>query len=128
MKAKQVVFTVEKTETGFSSYSEDYPIFTTGSTIPELRSNALEAAELYFEEEGVSVKSTDIILELDIPQFFDYFKVINAKHLAGRVGIHPTLLSQYVNGKKKPSGKQAEKLLEGIHAVGKELMDVSLIA
>ena len=48
---KKIKIIVEKTKTGFSAYSEDYPIFTTGRTIPELLNNALEATQLNFEEE-----------------------------------------------------------------------------
>ena len=39
---------IEKTKTGFSAYSEDYAIFTTARTIPELIGNTVEAANLYF--------------------------------------------------------------------------------
>ena len=41
---KKIKMIVEKTDTGFSAFSEDYPIYTTGRTIPELIDNALEAA------------------------------------------------------------------------------------
>ena len=34
-KKKKITMTVEKTDTGFSAFSEDYPIFTTGQSIPE---------------------------------------------------------------------------------------------
>ena len=46
---------VEKTDTGFSAYSSDHLIFTTGKSVSELISNACEAAELYFEEEAVKL-------------------------------------------------------------------------
>jgi len=54
--------TVEKTDTGFSGYSADYPIFTTGHSIPELINNAYEATAFYFEEEkvkGLNLLQTD---------------------------------------------------------------------
>ncbi len=40
---------------------------------------------------------------------------------AKRIGIHPTLLSQYVNGKKTLSEKQKQRVLEGIRGIGEEL-------
>ena len=58
---KKIKMIVEKTDTGFSAFSEDYPIYTTGRTIPELIDNALEAANLYFEEENVQKAHTNII-------------------------------------------------------------------
>jgi predicted RNase H-like HicB family nuclease len=48
---KKIKMIVEKTGTGFSAYSEEYPIFTTGRTIPELIDNALEAVQLNFDDE-----------------------------------------------------------------------------
>ena len=48
---KKIIFTAEKTKTGFSAYGNDLPIFTTGRTIPELLNNTLEASNLYFEDE-----------------------------------------------------------------------------
>ncbi len=119
--------TVEKTDTGFSAYSEDYPIFTTGQSIPELINSAYEATEFYFEEEKVKVEPKDIKFEIDFKQFFKYYKVINAKFLAEKIGMNATLLSQYVSGTKKPSAKQAEKILNGIHQIGQELSGINLL-
>ncbi len=45
----------KKTDTGFSAFSDEYPIYTTGKTITELMNNALEAASLNFEEENISI-------------------------------------------------------------------------
>ena len=51
MSAKKgIIFIVEKTNTGFSGYSKDYPVYTTGSTVSELLENANEAVSLYFED------------------------------------------------------------------------------
>jgi predicted RNase H-like HicB family nuclease len=48
---KRIKIIIEKAETGFSAFTEDYPIFTTGKTITELQNNALEATQLYFDEQ-----------------------------------------------------------------------------
>ena len=118
---------VEKTDTGFSAFSDNYPIFTTGRTIPELLKNALEAANLYFEDENIELRQQDIKLELDFKQFFDYYNILNSRILAKRIGMNPTLLSQYVRGHKKPSDEQTEKILSGIHQIGRELSEINLI-
>ncbi len=119
--------TVEKTDTGFSAYAEDYPIFTTGKSVPELINNAYEAAELYFEEEDEKLGPNDIRFEVDFQQFFKDYKVLNAKFLAEKIGMNATLLSQYVSGTKKPSSKQTEKILAGIHQIGQELSGINLL-
>ncbi len=118
---------VEKTETGFSAFSEDYPIFTTGRTIPELVSNAYEAANLFFEDEKIEVSHEDLRFEIDFKQFFQYYNVLNSKILAQKIGMNPTLLSQYVKGHKKPSDAQTKRILSGIQQIGRELSEINLI-
>ena len=118
---------VEKTETGFSAFSEDSPIYTTGKTVPELINNSYEATQLYFEEENINVPKENIKFEIDFQQFFQYYKVLNSKFLAEKIGMNPTLLSQYIQGRKKPSENQTKKILAGIQQIGKELSEVNLI-
>ena len=127
IKKRKITMTVEKTNTGFSAFSEDYPIFTTGQTIAELINNSYEATELHFEEENVKVEPNDIRFEIDFKQFFKFYKVLNAKFLAEKIGMNATLLSQYVSGTKKPSAKQTEKILSGIHQIGQELSGINLL-
>lgn len=124
---KKITLIVEKTDTGFSAYSDNYPVFTTGKTIPELIDNAFEACELYLETENVKLTHEDIKLEIDFKQFFKYYKVLNSRFLAEKIGMNPTLLSQYVQGHKKPSNNQTEKILTGIHQIGQELSEINLI-
>ncbi|MDH5400075.1 MAG: type II toxin-antitoxin system HicB family antitoxin, partial [Cyclobacteriaceae bacterium] len=121
------MITVEKTETGFSAYARDYPIFTTGTTVSELMTNGFEAVQLYFEDESIALSREDLRYEIDFQQFFKYYKILNARVLAEKIGMNPSLLSQYVKGHKKPSAKQVQKILDGIHQVGSELVDISLI-
>lgn len=124
---KKVKVIVEKTNTGFSAYCDDYPIFTTARTIPELTDNALEAANLYFEDKQIELTYDNLKFEIDFKQFFQYYKVLNSKFLADKIGMNPSLLSQYVQGHKKPSEKQTEKILSGIHQIGEELSEINLI-
>ena len=127
MKAKKIIMIVEKTNTGFSAFSEEYPIYTTGRTIPELMENALEAANLCFEEENITITQENLKFDIDFKQFFQHYRVLNAKFLADKIGMNPTLLSQYVQGRKKPSETQTKKILLGIHQIGQELSEINLI-
>lgn len=126
-KSKKIVMLVEKTATGFSAFSEEYAIFTTAHSVPELINNAYEATTLFFEEEKITIKPSDIKFEIDFKQFFQYYKVINAKFLAEKIGMNSTLLSQYVRGHKRPSPRQTEKILNGIHQIGQELSGINLL-
>jgi predicted RNase H-like HicB family nuclease len=123
---KKIRLTVEKTDTGFSAYSGEYPVFTTGKTFTELLDNSVEAMNLYFEEKDCQINKNNIEFEIDLQQFFQYYRVINSKFLAQRIGMNEALLSQYVQGRKKPSIKQTNKILQGIQEVGRELSHINL--
>ncbi len=123
----QIKFIIEKTKTGYSAYAHKHPIFTSGNTILELQNHCQEAMALYLEEEGGAIERFTIKYELDFQQFFAYYKVINAKHLAARIGMNESLLSQYVNGTKTPSKKQVVRIIDGLHDIGRELLELTLV-
>jgi predicted RNase H-like HicB family nuclease len=122
---RKISVVIEKSLTGFSAFSEAYPVYTTGATMNELIDNTIEAFALYFEDEKFD--PTRIGLEIDFKQFFKYYKVLNSKALASKIGMNPTLLSQYVSGYKKPSQKQSQRILYGINQIGQELAEMKVI-
>ena len=124
---KKINIIVEKTKTGFSAFSSDYPVYTTGKTIADLINNAYEAVNLYLEDSKTQITIENLKFEIDFKQFFQYYRVLNSKFLADKIGMNPTLLSQYVQGHKKPSETQTEKILLGIHKIGQELSEINLI-
>ena len=87
---KRISVIVEKTKTGFSAYplDEQIPVGTTGRTISELQDNILEVLNFYFEDQGYEVTKTNIQLQIDLQQFFQYYKVLNARHLAEKIGMN----------------------------------------
>lgn len=123
---KKIKVTVEKTDTGFSAYCNDYPVYTTGEKFIELLENVVEALNLFLEDQKVHIKADNIEFQLDLKQFFQYYRVINSKFLAQRIGMNETLLSQYVQGRKKPSSNQTQKILHGIQEIGRELSNLNL--
>lgn len=124
---KRIAITVEKTSTGYSAYADNEDVFSTGKDIPELYQNLIEALNLAFEGEGVEVTRDNLKLHLDLKQFFQYYRVLNATFLAQHIGMNPTLLSQYVRGKKTPSAKQTDKILHGIQSIGRELAELKFV-
>ncbi len=74
--------------------------------------------------EGKSATEADLKIKLDLPQFFEFYKVINASALTGKVGMSQSLLAQYIGGQKKASAKQTNRILEGVRAVGRELAEM----
>lgn len=118
---KTIRISVEVTTTGYSAYARDYPVFTTASTTHELYGNLVESVNLLLADTGNNIEQKHLKLHMDFQQFFQRYRVLNARHLAERIGMNPTLLSQYVSGKKEPSQKQQSRILEGIQAIGREL-------
>lgn len=125
---KKIDFTVERTNTGYSAFAEDYAIFTAGDDWADLEYNILEATNLWFEEEGKVVTRDNIRMNLDLPQFFEFYSVINASALSKRIKMNQSLLAQYVSGHKKPSPSQLERILNGIRQVGRELAEINIVS
>ncbi|MET3115013.1 hypothetical protein AAKU52_002754 [Pedobacter sp. CG_S7] len=126
---KKIVFIVEKTADGFSAYAEDDNIHasTSGDTMAELRTNIVDAYNSIAELKGLPEVTIDTInIQLDLPQFFEYYKIINASALGSRIGMDKTLLSQYINGHKKAGPKQVQRIMNGIKQLGSELSSLEL--
>jgi transcriptional regulator with XRE-family HTH domain len=121
----KVEMIVEKTKTGYSAYAVKYNVFTTGRTLQQLKKNMIESINLFFEESGKSaIDIEQLKITLDLPQFFSFYKVLNAKALSERIGMNQSLLAQYINGNKVPSLQQTKRILDGVREVGKELAEI----
>ncbi len=105
---------VEKTKTGYSAYAEKYPVYTVGTSLDELKTNILEALNLHFEKQGKTISENDLKITLDLPQFFQFYWVINAKVLSERIGMNQSLLAQYIKDNKKPSPIQTQRISKGV--------------
>ncbi len=126
MKIKVII---EKTSDGFSAYAEkvSLPVGTIGDSIEEIRKNMIDALNLHQKHHHKSlVKEVDLDFQFDLASFFAYYKVINAKALGERIGMHQSLLAQYISGKKKPSSRQVERIMEGIQDVAHELIRLKI--
>lgn len=61
-----------------------------------------------------------------LQKFFLTHKELNVAEFAKRAGIDATLLKNYINGFKRPSKELEEKILNSIHAIGREYTAVTL--
>ena len=126
---KKIKVIIEKTSDGFSAYADrvSLPVGTMGDTIDEIRKNMVEAINLHNNYTGKSViKEVDLNFQFDLTSFFAYYKVINAKALGERIGMHQSLLAQYVTGRKKPSTRQVERIMAGIQEIAHELLELRI--
>jgi len=126
MRKPKITMIVLKEEVGFSAYTNIGQNFigTEGQDIEELRKNITEAVNLTFEDKNIIYTSDEIRLKPDLASFFEFYKVINAKALSERIGMNQSLLAQYINGVKKPSASQTQRILRGVQQVGKELVSI----
>jgi hypothetical protein len=127
---KKIEMIVERTNTGYSAYAKEYPAGTTGCNLHELTANMLEVMNFYFDEienKSKAITEKDLKITLDLPQFFEFYKVINAKALSERIGMNQSLLSQYISGIKKPSSAQTRRILQGVQKVGRELAEINFL-
>lgn len=125
----KITVKILKEEKGYGATSKigEKFIATCGDTFDELKEMILDAVNLAFEEEGFVYSFEEIELIYDMESFFNFYKVINAKALSERIGMNQSLLSQYISGIKKPSAKQAHRILQGVHQIGRELSEVRFL-
>ena len=124
---KKIKVIVEKTNTGFSAYCESLSVFTEAPSVNQLYDALIEALNFHYEEDGITITKEVLNLNFDFRTFFQNYKAINARFLAERIGMNQSLLAQYTSGVKKPSEKQLKKIVEGIHSIGEELNDLTLL-
>jgi len=129
MNKPAITMTVTKEDSGYSAFAQagDDFIGTQGETFEELKKMIIEAVNLNFEDRGWTYSIDEIKFEYDLKSFFSFYKVINAKALSERVGMNQSLLSQYINGLKKPSANQTKRILKGVQQIGRELSEVSFL-
>lgn len=132
---KSVKIIVEKASDGFTAYVPELPgCVTFGNSLDEIKENIREAITLQLDgmkEDGEEVpfnlrEDFNIELKLDVAQVFNLYQSINSTGFAKRIGMNQSLLSQYVNGIKKPSEKQARRILEGVVNFGRELSHIQV--
>ena len=69
-----------------------------------------------------SFHQTDNFYDNEIRQIFISLPQLNVKQFAKFIGINYTLLSNYINGSKKPSPQKVQFVKEGLHNLGNELL------
>jgi hypothetical protein len=121
--------TILKESKGYGAHTKvgEKFIATFGDTFEELKEMILEAVNLSFEDEGYTYTIEEIGFAYDLESFFTFYRVINAKALAERIHMNPSLLAQYIKGIKKPSAAQTRRIVEGVHQIGRELSEVRVI-
>ena len=118
----------EPGEKNFSCYmnvaSVKASVLGTGNSakaaITDMQRGWEETAE-YLKEEGKKVPELEIEYKFDIGSLFDYYDFINVSAISRNIGISPTVMRQYVIGKRKPSEKRKRKIMEGFQELASKM-------
>ena len=107
----------------------------TANTFRELRKEARESLDFHFEgmqEDGEEVPSWWLSGDYEfVYQYTDvasllqaYSDLVPLVSISRASGINQRLLSHYANGVKRPRPQQRQRIVEGIHKIGRELLTV----
>lgn len=67
-------------------------------------------------------EEVEIKKENEVAALFEKFPQLNVSEVARSIGIHKSLLSQYIYGVKTPSEKRVREIKMALHKLGAELM------
>lgn len=116
----------------FGAWLEDIPgIYGAGETVEETKESLLESLRLYKEE---NKELPDMLKgEYEIEYTFDvsgflkhYSKIISFAGMKEITGINQKQLWNYANGYRNPNKDTSEKILNSIHALGKEFSQAQI--
>lgn len=109
---------------GHIKYGDDL-LTTSGENIAELKRHFGEQLEGFYEED---ISKTKFEVKYDISAFFEHYSELNISAIGKKAGINTALLRQYKNRIKYPSQQQIKKIEDALHAIGRELSTISLVA
>lgn len=120
-----------------ASLSENVPgaVVFTASNFYELQKEAKESLDFHLEgmqEDGEEVPAWWLSGDYEFQYKYSdvssllkaYSDLIPLVALSRASGINQRLLSHYANGIKRPRPQQRQRIVEGIHRIGKELLTV----
>ena len=103
---------------------------TVEEAIEDMKEAMREVIEAYQEADGKVPDELQGPLEFeykyDVPSLFNHFDVLNLSAFSKKIGINASLLRQYKNGLAFASGKQVEKIKNGLHELGRQLSAAQL--
>lgn len=130
---RQVKAVIERASDGtYSIYSDaddlSYLITGTGKTVEEAKKcfeDGYADMKRYYEKEGKEFTEVEMCYCYDMASFLAYYsKVLSLAGLSRLTGVNPQQLSHYVTGRRNPSPKTVKKIMDSIHALGKDLSTV----
>ena len=131
---KKLTAIIEKTNTGFSGYFKEIEgLSTAGDHIEEMKINFKGLKNEYINylesigRDSQELKNVPIEYQIDIEQFFDYYKLINKTAFAKYIGINPVLFRQYSRSLVPISDTRVKEIMRGLSKLSKELSEITIM-
>jgi len=128
MKNKTFEVIIEGEQGNYCAYSQGEEFITgVGDTIEECKKSAYNCLEIQKELGNIPPGDYQLVFKYDLESFFTYYKSIFTNvSLARLTGINQHLISHYASGHRKPRPAQRQKIKEGLHKLGRELLSIDL--
>lgn len=129
---KTITIIVERASDGtFGAYSNEAPIFAMGDTMQELKQSVDDAIDSIIEytpeDAKVFREEYEIKYKFDTESLLQYYKgILGNPALEKLTGINQKQIHHYATGLKKPRKEQRQKIQEGLHKLGNELLAIEL--
>ncbi len=134
---EKVFIRVGKTENGYCADCELLPgwIVTVTGNFGQLQKEVEESIDFYLDcakEDGDEYPSVfdsqyELSYNFDVETLLFYYQKIFTKSALEHItGINQRQLSHYACGRSKPRKEQADKIVNALHALGHELISVSV--
>ena len=125
---KNITIIIERSNDFYWAYADNIEgISAGGETVQEAKDGILEAIALQKELNNFPYTDYQLTYKYDAESVLQYFKgVISNPAFERLTGINQKLIHQYAVGLKKPRAAQRQKIQEGLHKLGTELLSVQL--
>lgn len=133
MKKNIEVFVEKHSDGTYWGTSQNYEglVTTFGNTLEELQNNFevafadnLEIAKELEEEYVKDYVNTEFEYKMDLSSFFELVPELKISSIAKRANMNESMVRRYKSGKEIVSKEQANKILNAIHDLGRELLTV----
>jgi predicted RNase H-like HicB family nuclease len=131
----QIHVLLELGKDGYGVSFQEFPhVFGFGESVDEAKKDAKSVLDGYLVALNMCNQPIpeilkdeyELVFQFDVDALLKYIDgTVTKTALAKVTGIHPTQLSHYSSGLKKPRKQQREKIISGLHKLGKDLLSVS---
>ena len=130
---RQVKAVIERASDGTCSIYSDaddlgYLVTGTGKSVEEAKryfEGGYEDIKKSYARHNEPFEEVEMCYVYDMASFLAYYsKVLSLAGLSRLTGVNPQQLSHYVTGRRNPSPKTVKKIMDSIHAFGKDLSTV----